>query len=612
MRLGKLVLIVLTTLGTPYLAFEMWVYGQSPQSPPPPRPPTATLQVYARETIVDVTITDAKGNPVHGLKKEDFTVKEDGKPQPIRGFHEYGIQPPQAPPPKLPPNVYTNLQPPPASSAVNIFLVDFLNIAAMPGFDIPGAGDVQSRAIAAQNAVKREAKKYVASMPPGTRVIVLGLSNNLRTLQGSTSDPALLSASIDTLDYNAEGRVSTYEMFCALAHMRTRMTLESLNQIAADASAIKGKKNLLWFSVGIPWITDPSARAECLPDYFPDLLKTYGLLTAAQIAVYPIDARGVPTVMPDTFITSTGRLWQETSRLPAKPYSDAQMDWATTTAEQQLAMESWAEATGGAAFYNSNDLAGLITKAVDTGSDYYTLTYAPPGQKYNWAHHNIKVVVVDQPDLHLVYRQTYDAVDPATIKPLPGLTLATAPPETTGPVAMRLAMGRAMPTSSDILFDVQVQPSDEPAKPSDPPVFGALDVNLKAKPLTRYGFQYVLPGRQIVFTTAPNGTRKGTLEFDIAAYDTQGKLVTSLGQSINLPLTADQARQLAKGPFRFFQQLDLPPGQLFLRIGVLDRTSNKVGTLEIPVTIPKNPPQRAAAQPAPAQPAALPTQPRNP
>src|ERR1700677_2943543 len=76
--------------------------------------PTPTLKVYSRETIVDVTVTDSKGDPVHGLKQEDFTVKEDGKPQPIRSFEEFGSQtvPDQ---PKLPPNVYTNLQPAPAS-----------------------------------------------------------------------------------------------------------------------------------------------------------------------------------------------------------------------------------------------------------------------------------------------------------------------------------------------------------------------------------------------------------------------------------------------------------------------------------------------------------------
>jgi VWFA-related protein len=548
-----------------------------------------TLKVYSRETVVDVTVTDAKGNPVHGLKQEDFTVKEDGKQQSIRSFEEYGSTPRQ-PLPKLPANVYTNLQPPPASGAVNIFLVDLMNIAAMPGLDVLGAEDAYARSLAAQNAVKRDAKKYVASMPAGTRVILLGLSNNLRVLQGETSDPALLSAAIDGLEYNAAGRSSTYEQFCTQAETKTRVTLEALDQIAADASSIKGKKNLLWFSVGIPWITDPSAHPRCLPDYFSGLLKTYGLFAAAQIAVYPIDARGVPT-MPNAFITSQGALWANIPGLPPPDYRAALQAFQQETADDELAMESWAEATGGQAFYNSNDLAAQISQAVDRGASYYTLSYVPPGQQYNWAHHTIKVAV-DQPGLHLVYRKTYDAVDPATIKPAPGLTLAAMP--SAAPIDMRVAMARSMPVSTDILFDVQVEPSTEPAqpgaepaKPSAPTVFGELEARFKDKPLTRYGFQYAIPGRQIALADAPNATRLGGLEFDLAAYDAQGNVVTSLRQAIKLNLTANQTQQLAKSPFRFFQQLDLPPGQLFLRIGVLDRTANKVGTLEIPLTIPK-------------------------
>ena len=58
--------------------------------------------------------------------------------------------------------------------------------------------------------------KYVATMPVGTRVMVLGLSNNLRLLQGTTSDPALLSAAINTVEYNARKAVSgTYAQYCA-------------------------------------------------------------------------------------------------------------------------------------------------------------------------------------------------------------------------------------------------------------------------------------------------------------------------------------------------------------------------------------------------------------
>ena len=152
---------------------------------------------------------------------------------------------------------------------------------------------------------------------------------------------------------------------------------------------------------------------------------------------------------------------------------------------------------------------------------------------------------------------------------------------------MRAAMGRSMPTSQQLLFDVQVEPSTEPAKPTDPSIFGVLSPKLKDKPLTRYGFVYALPARQLAFTDAADGFHDTTLEFDLAAYDAQGNVVTSLRQATKLHLTADQVQQLAKGPFRYFQQLDLPAGALFLRIGILDRTSSKLGTLEIPVTVPK-------------------------
>ena len=175
----------------------------------PATPQTPTLKVYSRETIVDVTVTDAKGNPVHGLKKEDFTLKEDNKPQPIRSFHEYATQP-IPPPPKLPPNVYTNLQPPPPSSAVNILFLDFTNAAPVVPFEyrtISAGGPDLARAMGDQRREKQDATKYLQTMPPGTRVAVLGASapGTLRVVQGLTSDPALLSAAIDTMEYNIVG-----------------------------------------------------------------------------------------------------------------------------------------------------------------------------------------------------------------------------------------------------------------------------------------------------------------------------------------------------------------------------------------------------------------------
>jgi hypothetical protein len=263
---------------------------------------------------------------------------------------------------------------------------------------------------------------------------------------------------------------------------------------------------------------------------------------------------------------------------------------STAAAEEHLSYEAVAEATGGAAFYNSNDLAALVAQAVDRGTNYYTLSYVPPGQKFDYSHHTIKIAV-DKPDLHLVYRQSYDAVDPATIKPTPGLTLATTLPETAPgnshpdlEAEMHAAMGRAMPIYTQIVFNVYVEPV---ATAPGAAILGTLDPKLRNKPLTRYSFLYSFPAKEIAFTPNHDGSHHGTVDLNIAAYDSDGKLVTGLSQTVTMPLKDDAYQQYIRGSFRYLQQLDLPSGPLFLRIGVLDPTSNKIGTLEIPLTVPK-------------------------
>jgi VWFA-related protein len=414
-----------------------------------------------------------------------------------------------------------------------------------------------------QRHVKQYAMQYLQKMPAGTRVAVLGAAypNRLHILQGVTSDSALLSAAVDSMKYDTDAIAVNPITWTTQQEMRNRMTLESLQQIAADLAGIKGRKNLIWFTTGIPRITDPHLR---LRDYSPELKKAYGLLAAAQVTVFPVWVRGVPA--------DGDPIWE---------------DWGA----EELSMESVAEATGGTAFYNSNDLKAGIAKAIDTGSDYYTLSYVPPGSEYDGRHHTIKLET-DKPGLHLTYRDEYYAEDPSKMTPAPGLTLAATLPAG-GPVDMRLTMGRAMPTSQQILFDVGVESGADTVKATDPQgtILGTLDpvvkAKLKDKPLIRYDFNYAIPARQIAFTPGPNGTHNGSLELDIAVYDADAKLVTGLSQTVKMPLSDDKYRQFVQGPFRISQQIDLPAGQFFVRIGILDRTSNKVGTLEIPLTVTK-------------------------
>jgi VWFA-related protein len=61
--------------------------GAAPQQ----RPPAATFRSRISVVPVDVRVIDADGKPIAGLRAEDFTILEDGKPQEVRHFSEYQL-----------------------------------------------------------------------------------------------------------------------------------------------------------------------------------------------------------------------------------------------------------------------------------------------------------------------------------------------------------------------------------------------------------------------------------------------------------------------------------------------------------------------------------------
>ena len=253
-------------------------------------------------------------------------------------------------------------------------------------------------------------------------------------------------------------------------------------------------------------------------------------------------------------------------------------------------MEAVAEATGGEALYNTNDLVASLTKATEHGSDYYTLSYASPHVEYDGKDHAISIKV-DRPGVHLLYRKGYSAEDPMLIRYRPETLLGHVTRDTrpTGPPAdpLAAALSPIAPPATQLLFDVRVEPSMDPANPLDPPVFGVLDPKYKKAPLTRYGLLFAVPQSQIAFADTGGGTYSGSLKFDVAAFDADDKMVSSRSQTMKLPLTNEEYQQFIAAPFQLYQQLDLPPGEFMLRVGVLDGVSNKLGTVQIPLTVGK-------------------------
>jgi VWFA-related protein len=590
--------------------------GQAPAAPqiqvplqqPPNDPGTLTLKASSRLTVVDVTVNDNKGQPIEGLKASDFHIFEDGKEQPINHFDELrgDVPRPVRQPPPLPANVYTNLQPPPSSSSVNVILMDALNTK-----------------LTDQAFVKSETLAYLKTMAPGTRVAIMTLSNQLRILQGFTQDGAVLAAAVksknnrqlpsplmntdldDSIDTIADvvdaGTAAALQEFSNETNsfqtdMRNRMTLEALDQIAGYLSTIPGRKNLIWFTAGMPLQMFPQGGVNDLAtmtDYTKDLRKTTDLLTAAQIAVYPVDAQGLHGNMQGS-ATSGGSGFANGNG--GAKMAASNLAFLEKTGAEQLSMTAVAEATGGVAYFNTNGLKEAISKAIANGANYYMVTYVPPVPKYDGAFHKI-TVKVDRPGARLAYRTGYYSDDIA--HNLAGDTALT-PASIGAPVLvddMAESMRRGVPTSSQILFDVRVEPHTDAVNPPGTKVAGVLNPKLQDKPLKRYDIQYIFPGRQIMFTEAPNNMHHGALEFEVAAYDVNGAMLNSISQSIELPLGNDAYNKLQRTPFQFFQQLDLPPGDIFLRIGIHDITAARVGTLEIPLTVTRK------SKPAEAKPA---------
>ncbi len=134
-------------------------------------------------------------------------------------------------------------------------------------------------------------------------------------------------------------------------------TLDALNQLARYMSNLPGRKNLIWFSGSFPIDIMPDADLQnpfaVVASAEGEFRETVDLLSRSQVAVYPIDARGL-MVAPMLDASQNG------STMNRKPngFANANVKWFQNTSSEQGTMHSMAEATGGKSFTNTNGLEG--------------------------------------------------------------------------------------------------------------------------------------------------------------------------------------------------------------------------------------------------------------
>jgi VWFA-related protein len=502
-----------------------------------------TLRTNTRLVVVDVVATDSKGQSVTDLKAADFTVLEDGKPQKISGFNfeHPGGAPAQAVQINLPPSVVTNT-PKFQSNSLNVILFDTVN------------GDFAEHAYARDQLLK-----FLNSAELGRPVAIFALQNQLKLLHDFTTDNKALSEAVfkyrpPATTISSESAESRASAFSTRGDYHTsergiETTLNQLNALAKILAGYPGRKNLIWLSESFPLTLfpesmgqangdgqamrtgiDPGSSASNLQNaasfktYAVLIKKVSDALMAAQVAVYPVDAGAVGK---DDHLAS------------------------------QHTMDSMAENTGGKSFKNSNDLVLGLRTGIEDGSTYYTLTYYPENKNWDGQFRRIQVKS-DRANMSLRYREGYYAVDPTKINK-----------EDSDAVAENFSRSLELdaPAATQILFQAQVQPPSEKNK--------------------KVVVTFHIDPRTLGFEQKEGGNEFAHLSCTVWAYGKDRDKPTMSSGTVNANLNAKEYQQMMQQRFLpCDRQLDLKSGTYALRMGVLDRATNKIGTASAQVVVP--------------------------
>ena len=547
------------------------------QQKPAEEIPPLLKRVTTRLVLVDVVVTDKQGHPVTGLTANDFVLLEDGKPHPIASFSfEQPAAEPVAAPPPLPQHVHTNraqyrLPPGP----LTILLLDALNTPT---------GD--------QVTARRQMIRYLQSQAKFTQhTAVLALTNRLILLQDFTTDPELLEAAIEQYatqpstvlaraDQNTElpsnlslipaealqqllerlRRLEAEEV-AQSTDQRVGATLAALRTMASAVSGYPGRKNVIWVSTGFPFtlFATETENRDLFRTYGREIARTAQALTDAQVAVYPVDARGLAGYAAADASVSGRITLRETARRPvgSARTGAAMTDELDYQSEKLLSthqtMTQLAEETGGRAMLNRNDIDAAVALSVADGATYYSLAYYPTNKSWNGKFRRIEVRV-QREGARARHRRGYYAFD-------------SFPAQESGSrdAEMRAALGGPFPSTA-LTFLARVAP---PAPANQ----------------ARVRVEFLVDAAGLLFRLGEEGRQQCSVDFLAAAYSPEGKVITSASQTINAALRPDQYTRVLEGGLPYLMEMDLAPGRYLLRLVVRDNQTGLLGSLDVPLIL---------------------------
>jgi VWFA-related protein len=507
----------------------------------PYRPGTQpAIRVTSKMVQLSVIVHDKDGNPVSGLKKEDFKLYDQGQLQKVASFSEQTnmlrTQAATTGDPANTQHAYTNRETQDAShsGSVTAILLDKLNTWAwdmdkklhsgVPMNDMPIA--------------MTEVTKFLRQVQPQDRVALYGLSDKLYSLRDFTNDVDLLLTAVGAEPANGD-RKAAEAWVQALGprrdilddeyggpEIRAIETVAAFRAIAKHLSGISDRKSLIWVTAGFPG--HGNGGREGVRSFQGEIATAIRALADANIAVYPVDSRGLigPNMQP----------YLRQSLAPRRVEFNTMLDFA--------------EGTGGVALYNTNDIAGSIRKSIDDSRVSYLIGYYPSNDQWDGAFRELKVKV-SRPGVEVRARKGYYAV-----------------PDTTVTAAERTAQLdeaiRSSLDSSELGLEVTVDPVD---------VAGTRKLKVQTK----------VDSTQL-HLEEHSGVWTDNLDVAWAEYDATGHSLGTVTQSISVKLSQQRRETIAREGIIFSETVDVQSGAVEARLAVRDGGSGAIGSVNIPLT----------------------------
>jgi VWFA-related protein len=521
-------------------------------------------------------VTDKRGQPITDLKREDFELSENGKPQEVsffsvvkiagRGEARKSESPTAITLPNVPPNVTRTAETP---SRTVVLFVDTLHLSP-------------SSLLRAKQSLRKFIDERLTDEDLAAIVTSAG---SLAVVEQFTRDRRILRYAVDRLGPRPYARDTLFTPYIAAMVDRgdrealqvavaiyaaeehippndptiVQMVQAKARQVLSEATYLR-RAALITLREVVQRVSDlPGQRLVVMvSDGFTlydhggshdtnDLQSAVSRAVRSGVIIYSIDAKGLQP--PALFNASLGNI-----------PNDPRISSYVSAGERELedGLNALARDTGGEAFFNTNDTAGAMGRALDDNRVYYALAYYPAGEESEKKFRKITIKIKNHPDYQVRAQRGY------------------LPAE----LAKKTKENEAR-TPQQRFVDTILAPLPATAIG----VSAAADFVESAEDSAQVTLQTHIDGKTLTFREE-NGRHRFEAEIVTMIFNSDGKRVDLKSETISGNLLPERIEVARQNGIQYNRRVPLKQGLYQVRVGVREPASQKTGTAAAWVEVP--------------------------